>query len=104
VNAKLKSRLAKLERQRVSQPEAESTIQDTFADVEAQVDALQKSVETGKPPARPDCIPELAWNAYLQALAARLGKPETVAWGPFLQRLGCADDTSIPSRKNSSGK
>ena|SRR5438034_6853641 len=91
MNGKLQARVAKLERKLARQPSAGPALRDLFGDVEALVDALLKSMESGQPPVRPACIPEAEWNDYLQAIGQRLGKPEAVDWGSFLLALGCTE-------------
>jgi hypothetical protein len=100
MKSKLQTRLAKLERQRAAQAEAAPTSTDLYADVEAFVERLLKSVRTGKPPRRLAGILEKGWNDYLQAIDERLVKPEGMDWGSFLQSLSGTGDTSASSPKD----
>ena len=93
----LQTRLAKVERQRAAQAKVAPTSGDLYADVEALVEALLKSVATGRPPARLACILEKDWNDYLQSIDERLVKPEAMEWGSFLQSLSRTGDTSASS-------
>ena len=93
----LQTRLAKVERQRAAQAAAAPTSTDLYGDVEALVEALLKSVETGRPSARLACILEKDCNDYLQSIDERLVKPAAMDWGLFLQSLSGTGGTSASS-------